>query len=186
MAGSSNVISGVTYNGVSMTASTTFLSGIDPNTGAWGKQTYFLAAPTSGANTVQVNHSGTQTSAAMSVSYTGAAQTGFPDSQNSGTGVATPVTGSTTVVNANAWTIMFPYISNNTLSTSTGSTSRQIAGVGQAGWFQSGTFDSNGTVGSGSHNMAYAAGGVTTSMWSMVSLAPYIAPATNGNFLAFM
>lgn len=170
--GSSDVVSGVTYNGVSMTRSR-FTTGTDANWGAWSGYTYYLYSPTSGANTVQVNFGGSQSGNGMSASYTGVAQTGFPDSSaNNNPSSGLTVTTTTTTVADNCWTLLFTH-NNSIVTASTNSTARQLNLSDNVG-FKRSIFDSNGVITpAGSFSMSYTQTNVS-SVNSIMSLAPFV------------
>ena len=78
----SDDITGVTYNSVALTA----LTKSGTVTGAGFSQLWYLINPATGANTVQVNRTGTTGRlTGCSASYTGAKQSGVPDAQNTNT-----------------------------------------------------------------------------------------------------
>lgn len=116
-------VTGVTYNGVSMT------SGRSDVNGNSRSDIYYLANPAAGANTISVAWTGTAIEfAIMSISFTGAAQTGIPDANNGSTGTAAP---STTLTPATEQCYIIDCISNTTAVVATsGQTIRaQIAGT---------------------------------------------------------
>lgn len=88
-------VTGITYNSVALTKVTQACKGI------FMMEAWYLIAPTTGTNSLVVTFSGTVTDAlAVSVSYTGAKQSGQPDSSatKSGTPAASPWTQSITTV----------------------------------------------------------------------------------------
>lgn len=103
--------------------------------------------------------------------YSDAAQSGQPDSNNTGTGTPT-ATLSTTVVAANCWLVSAARnVDFGVPTASTGTTARSTA-FDTA--FASG--DSNGTVGTGAQTMAWTAGSGATS-GLIISIAPAVAAA---------
>jgi hypothetical protein len=66
---------------------------------------YGVLAPPSGADTIIVLNSTSKQTAVACTSYTGVAQTGLPDSSNTGSGLSTSLTVSVTTVADNAWVI---------------------------------------------------------------------------------
>lgn len=170
-----------TYNGVSMTQVFKQFSG----TGSDYMYCFVLINPTTGTNNVVLTSgagAGTNWSAQMALSYTGCKQTSQPDSSNSiqnglGTGNQTV---STTVVAANCWTVygLFPQ-NNDPSGVVTQNNQSRLTGNGNAG-------DSNATVSTGS-----IAGGwnfllADNNAMGVVSIAPFVAPVVNSNFLSFM
>jgi hypothetical protein len=162
-----HVISSTTYNSVGMT-------GIGAQTN-WGttqfSQTFYLQGPSTGANNVVCTTTVSGHITVMNAaSYSGVAQTGFPDSSslnNTGTGV-TSITGTTTVVASNCWTVMDAQEDqNNTITAGGGTTLRSPAGS-QARCI----CDSNGTVATGSQSLSYSWVGSGNSYWQIFSMAP--------------
>lgn len=118
----SDVVTGVTYNGVSMTFVQKQLMG-----GAAAGQyiyEYILAAPASGSNNVVVTSSANLGGYISAVSYTGAKQTGQPDNsaKQALTGVTTITTNLTTVAD-NCWLVGYAY-HNGTVVAGTATTLR--------------------------------------------------------------
>lgn len=139
---------GCTYNSVAMT-----LIDKHQNTanGVGYTYLYYLVAPTTGANSVVCSTSAAAAQEGASMSYTGASQTGQPDSfANSASGAqVTTFTTTTTVVASNTWLV--GVFADNAFASSagTGTVRRTAASVG----LQSGGFDSGGTVGTGSQSL---------------------------------
>ncbi len=113
-----------TYNGVAMSAIQTVSNGIKITL-------FYLVAPASGANTLQINWDGSATVLRVaSASYTGAAQSGQPDSSTTGTDAASPFRISTTTVADNCWTIAaFGDNSGTVMTVEAGTTNRAGSGV---------------------------------------------------------
>lgn len=96
----SDVVTGITYNGVAMT-----LVG-KVSSGTMWSYLYILVNPASGANNVVVSISSSNYVRALSASYTGTLQTGQPDSfATNYTAGATSLVTSTTVVKNNSWVV---------------------------------------------------------------------------------
>ncbi len=114
---SSDLVTGVTYNSVSMTR-----VGTDLATGSFRVYLYYLINPASGTHDVVVSMSAASFTKVAATSYTGALQSGQPDSSGSNhASAATTMTTSTTVVAANSWVVGFiGNDNNNALSASTG------------------------------------------------------------------
>lgn len=100
----SDVITGVTYAGVSMTQLYKF-----HETGAGNNNAYVyiygLASPTSGANNIVASFSSSVTIALFSHSYSGVISVGQPDATSSNAATATSVTVTTTPVTSNSWIV---------------------------------------------------------------------------------
>ena len=113
--GGSNLdnITGITYNGVSMTLSNS--AGI-PSGGRW-TYLFTLMNPASGANNVVVSKSGADLySECYAVSYTGVAQTGQPEVANKGTVAAgSSISVAVTTLTTGAW--IAGYMGLNTANT---------------------------------------------------------------------
>jgi len=158
---------GVTYAGVAMTK-------IDSNApqANWDLSLWYLINPASGANNVIITLSGTTTTLyGDSVSYTGAKQSGVPDSSNKNTATATSVTQSTTTVANNCWVIGVSVTGASTIAASTGVTSR-LDRDSASGSFNMG--DSNGVKSpAGSYSMSFTGGASDNIGIIMASFAPY-------------
>lgn len=155
---------GVTYNGVALTAGPARA----PTAGNEGAELWFLENPATGANNIVASRTGTTSRlSGIAVSYTGAAQTGQPDSSNTGaTASGTSLSISTTVVAENCWLVMMT-------DTSAGG---EAAGAGtvlrEAGSDASDLWDSNGAVAAGSRALA-----ITATSGNLVGAIMSIAPA---------
>lgn len=149
MADTTDVVTGVTYNSVSMT-----LVGKKQMAATNNRWLYlfYLIAPATGANTVSVNASSSVSLQGTSTSYTGAAQGGQPDSSNTGTtNSSTSFSLSTTVVNSSCWLVMASADNQAGESAGSGTTLRNSTN-GNA------ISDSNGTVSTGSQSLALTVG----------------------------
>lgn len=124
--GTTPTVSSVTYAGVAMTATSN-----SPVNGGQYLYLYSLAAPATGTNNVVITMSGSvsQISACAS-SYTGAAQTGIPDSVTSVHSTGTSATTTTTTVADNSWMVgIFRNDSTGNGSAGSGTTHRtSVAG----------------------------------------------------------
>lgn len=125
--GYSNSTSGTltaTYNSVAMSSIVTASNGIKITL-------FYLVNPATGANTLAVNWDGAATVLRVaSASYTGAAQTGQPDSSTSGTDATSPFRISTTTVADNSWTIAaFGDNGGSALTVEAGTTNRAGSGT---------------------------------------------------------
>lgn len=106
-AGQDDVITGVTYNGVSMTRVNDTYVTAGNNIRVY---LYYLIAPATGANNVVVTQAsgGGWSIRAIATSYTGAKQTGQPDASNTattGAGTATSLSCAVTTVADNCWVV---------------------------------------------------------------------------------
>lgn len=144
----------VTYNGVSVTFgfSTASISGFYIHT-------YYLCAPSTGSNTVSLSSFGSNYSS-VTTSYTGVYQASFPDSEADTVGALTtsPVTGSTTVVESNCWLAGSAFcFSPSSAGTVTVDKTERASSVIDGDEIIS--FDSNGTVSTGSQSAQITLGG---------------------------
>jgi len=154
-------ISGVTYAGVAMTK----IASIDwPGSGVGSSALWYIVAPATGANNIVVSASPAAYIDGFGVSYTGASQTGIPDSSNTGSAN----TLSTTVVATDCWTIMHLASSAGAAVTyNSGTTARVV------NWANSdGMLDSNGTVSTGSQSLGMSQSGSNTYRGVIASFAP--------------
>jgi hypothetical protein len=141
---------------------------------------YYLAPPTSSTAYVC-----TQANAYIDlkvVTYTGASQTGVPDSYASKTGDTTPLDLTTTVVASDCWLVSGGRnYSTGVIVPSTGTTERAH---GTTNAILIG--DSNGAVGTGAQTMNWTNGGSGNTGGIIVSFKPAGGASVNSNFLAFM
>lgn len=166
---------GVTYAGVAMTK-------IDSNApqANWDLSLWYLINPASGANNVIITLSGTTTSLyGDSISYTGAKQSGVPDSSAKNKATSTSVTQSTTTVADNCWVVGVGVTGASTIAASTGVTSR-LDRDSASGSFNMG--DSNAVKSpAGSYSMTFTGGASDNMGIVMASFAPYGAIIAIGN-----
>lgn len=172
--GGLDLVTGITYNGVALTRDS--FENCIANCSGQGQYIYHLVAPATGANNVVVSLSASDTIHAGAASYTGASQTGQPDSNNKTTcNATTSCTLNFTTVADNSWTIVYCGNSgvsitggahkvgnitggaadimadSNAAITPAGSTSLQCStGGGSAGWTLVGASFSPSTGGGGS------------------------------------
>jgi hypothetical protein len=150
-----------TYNGVAMNliGKTSF-----PGSGRQGTYLFLLLAPATGSHTVALSCG----HGVGSSSYTGAAQTGQPDSSavNITAGGTTPVVMTTTVVGSGTWLIGAEADGSGGETANAGTTVRKTDGNGLV------LADSNGTVGTGSRSLSLNVGTTGANRgWIVLSLA---------------
>lgn len=173
-------VSSMTYDGVSMT----FLNKI--KVGNKTISMYYLIAPnTTTSATFAITLTGTPAGGGAWLSgacanYTGCKQSGVPDSSNTGNVASgTSITVSTTTVADNCWLVGIemggsPVAGTNTII-------RQNAGADMA------VIDSNSAqTPAGSKSMQVTDVSSGAKQMIVASIAPYVAPVANGNFLMFM
>lgn len=114
-------VNSVTYNGVSMTLAGSYVNAQNNKLAI-----YYLAAPATGANTVSITTSGTDTITGGSISFTGASQTGIPDAMPAGdqSGALTTYSKSVTTVADNCFQLLALFDQNGL--TMTGGTNTTI------------------------------------------------------------
>lgn len=151
----SDLVTGITYNGVSMTR-IQFQSG-----NGEGTYLYYLINPSLGANNVVISTSSSTGIRSASVSYTGALQSGQPDASTKQTTASTnPFATSLTTVADKSWMVSYAQSNGFVVSASTGTTFRdqstdQFNGIG----------DSGGAITPpASYSMSWSGGGV----WNIV------------------
>lgn len=164
---SSDLVTGVTYNGVAMTLGGKILS---------NRWTYFfyLLGPASGTHNVVISASGTTFIIALAADWTGVAQSGQPDASNTAvqTGTSLSIAVSVTVTTDKSWGILggggfnggeFPLAD-------TGSTTR----VRDNSFGALILCDSSADLSPGSHSMAwkYTSPGLMTMAGILLSFAP--------------
>ena len=167
-------VSGVTYNGVAMTQ--TLKQNEAPATNYNG-YIYSLIAPATGTNNIVV--SGTSMNFSMgAISYTGVAQTGFPDATAVAKSQVANVTGTITTVADNAGIVglfsndnsMLAAVTNMSIVTGTG----LIAAI-----FESSSFP---LTPAGSYSITGNHSGGSWNGMVIVSFAPAVAAPATGNF----
>lgn len=162
-------ITDVTYNGVALTK----IGEVAAETSIRNVALWYLVAPATGSNTVAITGTGGLTDACggAAASYTGAKQTGVPDSFGTtfGTSVAT-LTASTTVVAADCWVTGGGQNSGGACVAGAGTIMR-VAAANSENYG-----DSNGTVGTGSQSLTFddAGGG------NMAMVIASFEPSTGG------
>lgn len=137
---SGTAVSGVTYNGVSMTSlGTEILAGT--GSGNQYLTMWYLGAPATGANNVVVtSSSGATEHIDGAVSYTGASATGIPDATNSLTATTQANTTATVTSSAdNCWALMFMRVDAATSVTAGASTTRRAYTVNFTASFDTNT-----------------------------------------------
>jgi hypothetical protein len=161
----SDLVTGVTYNSVAM-SKVDFITRSDA--GDYSISSWCLINPATGANNVTATTSSGTVGFLVS-SFSGCGQTSQPDSHNTGsTGVATSITVSSTIVEANSWQVMGMGDSGGSESAGTGTTKR-ISGTPGG----SALFDSNGALSAGSHSLIGNWTGAGTSACAcLVAIAP--------------
>lgn len=147
---SGNDVTGVTYNGVSMTQVGSVQFGA---TGTY-QYAFALSNPATGSHTVSMSSTASRTWRATASSYTGVNQTtaslteGFNSVNETASGNRTV---SVTVSTANSWLVASHY-SNDADPTSA------VNGVNRVTFGEADLVDSNGTVGTGSQTIGYGWG----------------------------
>lgn len=177
--GSATLPSGITYNGVAMT----MINSQDTDGGGYTESLWYLVAPSTGANNIVTTWAVSNgLFNCIATSYTGASQTGQPDSSNTGLalGVTSITTNLTTVAN-NCWLV--GYARATGAFTFTNGTNGFIRNTGMA----SGSVvmaDSNGVITpAGSTGMTL---GRTSSsnIYHLVAAFKPVGSATNTNFFS--
>ncbi len=176
-ANAAETLTGITYNGVAMTSISDVSGGTSSHV-----STYYLINPTTGANNIVATWSAAPYNmTGIGASYTGAKQTGQPDSSNTGTGTGTTLTIATTVVASNCWTVgafgCSAYSSDATLAgTSSNKTDRQKLTSHSAVVAPFLLCDSNTTVATGSQSIILTQdGGTKSNRGTVFSISPYVA-----------
>lgn len=159
-----DIVSGVTYNGVSMT-----LLGKDDAQTNEQFYIFYLVAPATGSNTITASFSSSTTFAwGVSGSYTGVDQTSPIDSSAfdaAGQTARSLITATTTVVASNCWTVAGFFSNGGGITANTG-TLRQLSPTSD----RQALVDSNGTVATGSQSLSVNCNNDNTS-WGILSLA---------------
>ena len=175
-----DIITGVTYNGVSMTK----LKQQASASPAYLAYTWGLLNPASGANNVVVSASSASLIWTNVCSYTGVLQSGLPDATSGASNTSDTVWSSTlTTIADNAWHHT-QVRGSATLAASAGTTKRGEP----SGGTQSAAFDSGGAITPAGSDTNNGTNGTSNSNGSVVSVsfAPSVAATANSGFLQFM
>jgi hypothetical protein len=157
-------LTSVTYNGVAMTR-----IGYVAQNAAVNIYLYMLVNPASGTHNLVTTFNATMDYGYIrAVSYTGAAQTGQPDSFNTGgPTTTTSFTLSTTVVASGCWLVGYFRNESGNFTAGSGTTLRNPAADNDLA-------DSNGTVGTGSQSLVMNPPGSTLVSGIIASISPAI------------
>jgi hypothetical protein len=120
---------------------------------------------------------GSSTNGATWSAYSGAKQTGVPDSHNKLGVTAATITVSTTVVLPNSWLVMATSDNTGTITGGTGTTVR-AEDSSRGG----GIVDSNGSVGSGSQSLIVNSSGASAMTGVIASFAPVASATVKSGF----
>lgn len=159
----SDLATGVTFNGDALTRINTQVGSSER------AYLYYMVAPDDGAHNIVVSFSSSIENQTAAASYTGAAQSGQPDANNTGSG-ANPLNISVTTVADNAWPVIFARNTGANVTAESGTTFRGGANSLNMG-------DSNADItpaGSTSLGFNQAAG---ENIGCMASFAPPAPPA---------
>ena len=174
----SDSVTGVTYNGVSMTR----LYGAIPSGLMW-TYVYVLYAPTTGTHDIVVSANTNSFIGSVAMSYSGAAQSGnFLGITNNGSTGITSTNVTVAMTYTNSYMVGFGEVASGANPTAGSGTVRRVinASDGNSG------FDSNGiATGNYTLNMSWAGSAAAYMQgFEIVDVAPTSRAAT-GNFLAF-
>lgn len=146
----SDIVTGVTYNGVAMTRVPT--NGFQTGNGE-SAYLYYLINPPTGAHNVVVSTNTSTDIRSSSASYVGSRQINQPDASNKNTLAGTPgsITTSVTTTVDNCWLVSYCQSNSGALSAGTGTTSRNASATQSIG-------DSNGAKSpAGAYSMQWTA-----------------------------
>lgn len=160
---SSDLVTGVTYNGVSMTRIDT----VQAASTSFRSYSYGLLAPDTGTHDVVVSLSSATYTYITANTYTGVSQTGLPDSHATGTDASGAFTLTTTVSATGCW-LWGHNRSNGGMSA--GSSTTVTCNAAWNGYVT--TEHSNGTVGTGSQSLNMNSTPGNETGWVIVSFAP--------------
>lgn len=162
-------VSGITYNGVAMSNQAGFIvtGSVTQRVELW-----YLLAPSTGANNIVVTTSSNAEPSIRGISYTGVAQSGFPDAfDNEDQAANANLTSTVTTVADNAWTVIIAR-SNSALTAGTGATLRDSSASNAFEFL-----DSNAAITPAGSTSLESVGGSSYHAHAMVSFAPSIAGA---------
>lgn len=170
-----DTITGVTYNGVSLTRIDYLPDSTYPNVGG-GTYCYGETGAPTGSHSLVVSSTGGGVDV-RAVSYDGVSQTGFPDAHKTdGTnGTASTFTTSITTVASNDWAAVMAYSDHGALSAGTGLTLRTGGSATNIA-----ILDSNGSVAAGSNSFTVNSTSGSSS-WALcdVAFAPVSTPVVS-------
>ena len=160
----SDLVTGATYNGVSMTLIDKCRGGVDRWLYLFG-----LVAPATGTHNVVVSASASIYIQGCATSYTGVDQSNPIDSfAHATTSAGDPLTATTTVVATGCWLVGAGRGEVSPVTAGTGTTSR----AQETDFNSGGMYDSNGIVGTGSQSLQIDFGGTSQGSLIVVSLTP--------------
>lgn len=171
--GAAGAVTGITYAGVAMTR-------VASEVGAANVGLFYLINPASGANNVVISLGSSQFISGISSSYTGAKQTGQPDSSNTRNASGTTSGNiSTTVVAPNSWTISVQKAASSAITGGTNATERADGDNSEMN-----ISDSNGPLAAGSQTMQMTS--AVNATWNQViaSFSPFV-PDSGGSPIFF-
>lgn len=168
----SDLVTGITYDSVAMTRIATSSGGATMRT-----YLYYIVAPNTGTHNIVVSMSSAAYTKVIGSSYTGASQTGQPDSSNTNAGVGTSLSISTTVVANNSWTVGFfgGAADQTVIGTGSGEAIRAGVPAGVGDCYQLG--DSNADLAAGSRTLACTCA-LQEESGIVASISPVAAAAT--------
>ncbi len=163
-------LSGVTFNGVSMTQVDKKFEGNNEAI----LYCYILINPSTGTHNIVGTQSGTRTMAILSQSYTDIGQVSQPDAFADAAGTTLGVNDATVnVVAANSW-FVGGFASNDTIA----GYSPDNGGVEQISFGPTRTLDSNGVCGTGNQAVGYTSTGSGAYSWCCIGVS--LSPVASG------
>lgn len=164
--GSSDTVTGVTYNGIGMTQVSSVQ--VPSNAGYWLSLWYSLA-PATGSHTVAVSLSSNNLICyAIAQSYTGVKQATPIDVSGSSTATATSISNTLTTAVSNDWAVAAVQATDSTLSAGAATTLRKASAVNTA------TFDSNANLAPGSNTLTANLSASRNMAMIMTALEPQV------------
>lgn len=166
---------GVTYNGVALTALTTLGSPFANNKMGW-----ILRSPATGTHDLVATRSSTSTAVIRIcvATYTGTDTSSQPDSQNTFDVTASSGSATTTVVDSDCWLIM-SYGNDGGTGNDVSAGASTTLRIANAGNGAIAILDSNGAVGTGSQFLNYSTAISNEHFGNIISLSPADAPTTD-------
>ena len=166
---SGDVVTGVTYNGSSMTR-----LGNTDFSGSFSMYVYYIINPATGTNDIVASLSSSRFTKVSGLSVTGALQSGVPDGQDLITaGPTTSISVVPTVVASNCW--VFSFVGNDANNAMTGSTGINAVATQVGNSYYWG--HSNGTVSTGAYTTTW-----TCSSQRLAEISLSIAPVAASIF----
>lgn len=168
--GTTDRVTGVTYNGVAMTRQATLAIGTVARS-----YMYYLIGPATGANNIVISVSASVSIQSDNVSYNGVSQSGFPDASSATTASATTYSNTLTTVADNAVHVLYQRVDDHSITLTSGGALVLARGAGGEGIYESSPLA---ITPAGSHSISFSTSPAQNWAGIGVSIAPAVAATT--------